>query len=328
MLHSTMSLLGMTGGLALTLTACDPGLDSDDLEALEPETELELRSGGDWGCRTCGYSNSPMFGVHPIDRFAHKDGSLWAELKLTALQSPGGDRYPVLADAHAFVADTPTGLVQGMGLSGWSLVLDDGVIERLVQITAYQEHPDWVDGQWIPTYGLAYFDPADPESPLLNVCPGLPPDETSVVLLTDELYDIEGKTVHPNEPGWVTMACRGHALAKMKFMGHDPNDQYDSSWQQRQAALKMITADYCGKGLSFTAVGQPLAWIDERGNFPEHLLPSVDGVEARWSEDGALCLDTPRLVPREEVDDWCSIPVCGGDASLEDARWVSLLPKP
>ena len=231
MLRTTLSMLGSALGLATTLAACDSRPIPD--EALE----TSLRGGGGWGCPTCGYSNSPFFGTIPLDRVRtgpDKGGA--GEVRLVALESPLGVQHAARVDVQALVADTPAGPVEGGALQGWSLVLDDGTGELLVGISSYEEHPDWVTGQLIPSYGLAYDDPVDPDHPLVNVCPGIGPDETSVVLISDELYDVSTKQVLPNQPGWVTMACRGHALMKLKFLGHDPHDGYGSDWKQRQAA--------------------------------------------------------------------------------------------
>jgi hypothetical protein len=318
MLQSTLSMLGVACCLAMAVAACDAEPD---------QAELSFRpGGGGWGCPDCGYSNSPMFGPFPLDTYrVGRPPSGSTDLWLVALENPAGVPYPARVDVQELVAETPAGDVEGGALQGWSLVFDDGVAKRKVRISAFEQHLDWVDGDTIPTYGLAYREA--PEDPYVNVCPGIDADETSVVLITDELYDVETKTVDPGQTGWVTMACRGHAIMKMKFMGHDPHDIYGSSWEQRQAALKMITADYCGEGHSFTTVGQPLAWIDELGNFPQGGVPSIDAVEARWSEDGALCLDQPRYVTPSEVAAFCKLPTCGGDIDLDDAQWMSFIPK-
>lgn len=325
-LHSIPNLLGLVCGLALTLPGCDPDDALDpDFDLVEPD--VALRAGGDWGCRTCGYTNSPFFGQLPIDRFITEGGPLGAPLKLAGLEDPSGERYPAQVDAQGFVAEGPSGPVREGALVGWTLVLASATDEQRVEITAFELHPDWVAGDPISTYGLAYYDPLDPDVPHVNVCPGLSLDETSVVLLTDELYDMTKKTVDPNQPGWVTMACRGHALAKLKLLGYDPHDAYHSKVEQRQAALKAITADYCGGGTSFTAVGQPLEWVDELGNFPASALSPAVTVEARWSEHGALCLDDPRFVPRTDVEALCSLPPCGGAVELDGARWLTVVPK-
>ncbi len=319
-MQATIGALGLACCLASTA-----GCDLEDGEGRDT-LEVSLRT-GDWGCRTCGYSNSPMFGTHALDRFIGEGGPAGADLKLTEGASPQGDRSSLRVQGQEIIVETPSGAVQGAALVGWSLVFTDGVSEFLVEVTAFQEHPDWVDGAMIPTYGLSYRDPQDPDGPALNVCPGLGLDHTSVVLITEELYDNAAKTVEPDQKTWVTMACRGHALMKLKFLGYDPNDGYGSSWEQRQAALKMLTADYCGEGHSFTTIGQPLSWVDELENFPAG--PYIDGiVEAKWTEDGASCLDDPRAVPRAEVESFCNPPPCDGDTDLDGARWLSVIPKP
>ncbi|MCA9652173.1 MAG: hypothetical protein KC501_19825 [Myxococcales bacterium] len=312
--------LGPSCCLALALLGCDPSEEEDGLV----DASFRLL---DWGCRDCGYKNSPTNGLHELGSFVVDKGLYGSGLAMTAAEDPAGNRFPVLVDGHAIVAETPSGAVMGAGLDGWSLVFEDpSGYELRVVVTAFAYHPDWVLGDPIPTYGLSYHDPKDPDAPLANVCPGRVPDETSVVLVADELYDEATKTVQPEQYGWVTMACGGHAVAKLKFLGHDPNDGYGSSWEQRQAALKMITADYCGTGQSFTQLGQPLMWVDELDNFPASALPYLGQVEARWSEEGALCLDEPRLVSRADVEDVCSIPTCDGDTDLGGARWLTLLP--
>jgi hypothetical protein len=326
-LSSTPTILGMALGLVLTL----PGCDHDDpfdpsRDGIELDPDASPRSGGDWGCRTCGYTNSPFLGQLPLDRFTVAGGPFSSQLELSAALDPTGQSYPVKVDAGQFVAHGPTGLVQGAGLVGWSLVFTDEHGEQRVTITAFAVHPDWVGGDPIFTYGLAHADPLSPDGTYVNVCPGLSPDETTVVLLNDELYDMATKEVTPDQWGWVTMACRGHALAKLALLGYGRYDAYQSTPPQRQAALKAITADYCGDGTSFTVVGQPLEWADELGNFRVSDLSPDSVVEARWSEDGAVCLNAPRLVPRAEVEAQCSLPWCDDDLELDGARWLTALP--
>jgi hypothetical protein len=102
--------------------------------------------------------------------------------------------------------------------------------------------------------------------------------------------------------------------------GHAP---YYTTLAQRQAMLKMFAADYCGTGRAFTVDGQPLQYRDSTHWYPGASTPSLPdswaarGVEALWSERGAVCLDTPRRVTREEVEAACpGIPTCGGPAGV------------
>jgi hypothetical protein len=66
-----------------------------------------------------------------------------------------------------------------------------------------------------------------------------------------------------------------------------------------QAALKMYSADYCGGGTPFTFPGEPLQWRDQNTSAPGmfYLSPHpTDTLEARWDENGALCIGDARLL--------------------------------
>jgi hypothetical protein len=123
------------------------------------------------------------------------------------------------------------------------------------------------------------------------------------VIIDGERYDAEAKTVSAtgaSADGWFNIACNGSALAKMKLLGNDPEytntaTTAQTTPAQRQATLKMITADYCGSGVSFTTIGEPLRWYNRSGSAtPDPSLPPALSSEAIWTESGALCLDVPR----------------------------------
>jgi len=117
-----------------------------------------------------------------------------------------------------------------------------------------------------------------------------------VVVFEGDRIDVERKTMGLQpEPDWFNLGCAGSALSKLYFMGEtvatQANPLDDASWQERQAMLKMLVADYCGTGLAFTVVGEPLLW---QGGRVSYALPPLD-LEARWNANGAICLGTPRL---------------------------------
>ncbi len=321
--------LGLACGLALSMAGCDEG-PSDDA-ALGPAGDLEFRpgggGGGGWGCRECNVGNTAHGGLFGIAEFAADPNQIQVPTpKLAGIEDPAGTRYPARVEADQFIAQTPAGDVMGGGLLGWTVVFSNGTFEQPIEITAFEFHPDWVLEDPIPTYGLAYMNLSLPEPELVNVCPDFIADETAVTLIMDERHDDTTNTVLPGEYGWAMMACQGHALAKMKFLGYDPNDAYGSLPEDRQATLRMITADYCGTGQSFTIVGQKLQWIDALGHFLEQDLPYLGAVEARWTDAGADCLDTPRYETRTNVEAVCNIPTCDGDPDIGGAPWVTLLP--
>src|SRR5262249_28907117 len=70
--------------------------------------------------------------------------------------------------------------------------------------------------------------------------------------------------VPPATDPWFNVACAGTSVAKMHLMRHtdasNPSGLYNTTRVQRQALLKMLAGDYCGKGKPFTVDGHPLLY--------------------------------------------------------------------
>lgn len=149
-----------------------------------------------------------------------------------------------------------------------------------------------------------------------NVCKNPPSREATDDILTmtgQNIYrtllfegdriDADHKWVTGVDTSWFNLGCAGSALAKMALTGHTEAahvaHQFDTSRDERQTMLKLLTADYCGGGKSFTVAGQPLNWRDDRGTMKllaQLMTPPQPLVrEARWTPSGAACLDAPRI---------------------------------
>lgn len=96
------------------------------------------------------------------------------------------------------------------------------------------------------------------------------------------------------DDSWINLGCASHTLAKMLLTRNTFHSQRPQPrrWEQRQATLKMLVADYCGGGIPFTVAGQKLVW---QGDLVDYVRPASE-LEARWNENGATCLHVPRLV--------------------------------
>lgn len=299
-------------------------------EGTEIEDDDALRSGGGggsgtgWGCRTCGYSNSPILGNYALEEFVMPGTDVPpGELRLKSIFDPNGVEIDVAVVGNKFVATKSGVTYTGSQTEGWTLRFEDELGTPVdVDIFDYAEHPSWSDSQPVATYTLTYYDSGTDSD--FNLCPGMDEDLTSITILGGERYDGNAKTVVPGSSKWVTLACRGHALAKLRMMGYAPNDGYGSSPAQRQATLKMLTADYCGNGHSYTAIGTPLDWTNARGDFPQ-MTSEPSRLEAKWSHKGASCLDKPRHVARHQVACIGSLPKCSGDFTLGNHDWLTTL---
>ncbi len=94
-------------------------------------------------------------------------------------------------------------------------------------------------------------------------------------------------------------------------MNYGPQSDFDgaghpASLAQRQATLRMITADYRGDGHSYTQNGTPLHWENAAGTVAS---PGELGVmEAVWSAGGALLPRSPARLAG--ADAACDLPAC------------------
>ncbi|KIG12191.1 hypothetical protein DB30_01827 [Enhygromyxa salina] len=313
----------LTCGLA-PLAGCDEA---------QPDDDTELR-GLSYDCPRwrCGYNTSEVNGkslqeLH-LGGLANADG-----VKLVGFFPPAGLllNWTLTTEGDALVARGGLfgkGKLRGHALVGSILLLrvESNLLVPVV-IAGYEEVDSWAtDGAPQAAYALIYPDLAQP---LLqkSVCKGslIDPLQASVVILAGERYDLETKTVIPNQSNWITLACAGSAAAKMALLGYGPHANFDDSGApaspaQRQATLKMITADYCGDGLAYTVDGTELIWENQSGTVVPTTTSDLSAPEAIWTDAGALCLDVPRAADPSEVA--CALPSCDS-LSLDDGEWAS-----
>lgn len=309
----------------LTLAGCD----QPDSEVISERSWVYYTDCSNW---RCGYNTSEINGKSLQE--LHLGGQPNADgVELVGFLPPLGVllNWQLGVDGDELVARgglLGNSTLRGLGLLGSIMLIqiEDGLVVPVI-IAGYQRVDSWAsNGESVAAYALVY---ADLHQPLLqrSICKGtlLDPLQASVVVLAGERYDLDGKTVIGDQPGWITLACAGSAAAKMSLLGYGPHAKFTDatpppSLDQRQATLKMITADYCGDGHSYTVDGTLLDWENQSGTVTLDPDAGPGALEAIWTADGARCLDTPRLVDPSEVG--CSLPSC--DAfTLDDGEWAS-----
>jgi hypothetical protein len=176
-------------------------------------------------------------------------------------------------------------------------------------------------GDPIWTYRLVWTDnPAMVCTP--SGCPAVCPlitseegwDEPHVeaIFFEGDRYDRRNRTVSAieDEAGteWFNVACIGSTPAKMhvfRFTTVASYLTYQSEQLDRTAVLKMFGGDYCGRGKAFTVIGTAVKWQNAPGwrNLYKGFPPIDD--EAVWDENGAVCLDVPRMGDDEDLaEEW------------------------
>ena len=242
----------------------------------------------------------------------------------------GNYKLDVVDDELVAVGAGPT--LRGHALIGATIVVKPSGLLALplpITILGYDEIPSWAAGAPpVATYALLYPDLGSLLG-LRNVCNGdlLDTLATAATVLGGETYDLASKTVQPDRARWLTIACAGSAAAKLRLLGYGPQSDFDGEGNpatvaQRQATLKMITADYCGTGESYTQNGTPLLWENADGTVQP--TGSAGAREAVWSADGALCLDATRIAGAAVG---CALPSCAS-VGPDAGEWQTHLPAP
>jgi hypothetical protein len=103
---------------------------------------------------------------------------------------------------------------------------------------------------------------------------------------------------HTDDPTKFTFACRRKgALAKCVDDGYRPWASHGDAplAPYHQACVRMIRADYCGDGISYTTNGRLVNLYDNLGIQTD---TNPWNVEAEWMPSGARCLTTHRRASR------------------------------
>jgi hypothetical protein len=318
--------------LALLASSCT------ETEVTSELGDVELRC--PYCCQTCT-NNSPRvndYGIPEINLagLENADG-----VTLQGILSPDDDLFVLDVVDDAFVARDGQGAIVAnqLGVIGWKIrVRLPGNVFREVKIFGMDRTiSSWAsNGTPMTGYALGYFDPG--LNDWVNVCPeDQDPEAVSVTLIAGETYDSELKLVTGGMLDWVTIACEGQAVYKMKRMNYGPNQDFDGDGNpateaQRQATLKMITADYCGDGNSHTAQGTPIHWrnfYESVDSFPYEQSPAPT-IEALWGHEGAVCLTDPRLEATDPHPELlgCDLPLCEEVEGLVEYEWMTWTPTP
>ena len=108
-----------------------------------------------------------------------------------------------------------------------------------------------------------------------------------------------------NDPNVFTFACDLAALAKCVKWGYNPQrskqecDGAGNCKQQQlddwhEACIRLVTADYCGDGVSHTRNGTPIDIYDNLNI--QTRSGNLRGLEADWTANGARCIRQTRWV--------------------------------
>lgn len=148
-----------------------------------------------------------------------------------------------------------------------------------------------VDGQRLYTFEHVYNGSG--AKPIMNCDADLDPKVASThsyaMILTADI-DIDDKGTVSDVPNTIFFGCLSGGVGKAGYWGYP---RHTRSRVEFESAIRMVRADYCATGSSFTAPGQRLD-IEDRWGVNGFVNPASP-TEAIWGTAGALCVATPRL---------------------------------
>lgn len=160
-----------------------------------------------------------------------------------------------------------------------------------------------------------------PGTPYLGVCGA----GGSLEAVVYEDLHVDMKTGEGAKVGNViNLACLSGAVGKAATWGYK---SYELGVQKFIGAVRMIRADYCGDGDSWTKPGTEID-LQDTWNIHKFYEPT-NKTEALWNHKGALCLTVPRREEFKATDVLCGgkvLPDCADD-TLGTVPWATLWTK-
>ncbi|HEY0136659.1 MAG TPA: ADYC domain-containing protein [Nannocystis sp.] len=296
----------------LLATACDaePELEAPDQPDQNgpEEAPVELRPGVANGSGV--YLNTSVIGADEVDLTK----VLHAEVKLVSVKIKVGNKLQLLDSVWAVEGEL-FGKIGATTYSG-SAFLGAEVRVRLytqkyynveVPYTIATFTPATVDE--MPRYTFKYWDGSAhkylcaPDS--VEAAAAIVLDSFSVNKTTGDI------TTRPNT---IYLGCASGAVGKAPTWGYTP---WGLGLADFEAMVRMVRADYCGDGVSWTVPGRAVTIEDVWGI--NSFAAQAGATEAIWGPSGALCIGQPRepsITAASVVCGGVPVPACPADVSL------------
>jgi hypothetical protein len=262
-----------------------PGCDPADQAGFATDEEVTLRPGSGAGGV---WLNTSAIGGHAFSEIDLKGGKHDGVQLKQVLIKEAGDTWGV-ADKVEFVngqMQVRRGIkvYSGQALLGskWQLDLLAGQVVTPTEIR--------ISGVTSPKAGeFRYsFEYTDADDVVVPLCPADAEGKTTAVPIKDITVDIDTGVLSPRA-NTLYLACTSGALGKAVTWGYRP---WERSLDDYEAAVRMVRADYCYDGTSWTVPGTPIA-IRDPWNINK-FASQLDPTEAVWGRDHLHCLAMPR----------------------------------
>lgn len=293
---------------ALALAGCVDGALGAGDEPAPPESVAVQHFGEDCPNFACG-QNGPSLSNRAFHELSELHLPNREGFTLGMLEKSGVSYEPRVSgwELRAYPSAGPA--LTGVALKNafFTVSHGDGRSYRvwIADVTTMPIYAGPLKGTLIPQYILKWVEttPGAPAGHYVNLCANPPTgayrEDTlfqhgeSTLIFEGNRYDAQQKLVLRGSTTWFNLGCAGHALSKLLLTGHTSISGQATRLEQ-QTVLKMLVADYCGDGQSFTVAGEPLYWRTQ--NLYMDFISQPESLEGRWGPDGPVCIDNYRLL--------------------------------
>lgn len=299
-----LGTLATFGAAVLLLAGCGNNLNTTENlgEAASADSEDNGRGLNGRGLNGRGLNGRGLNGrgLNGVSLSGVSDGS--ASLGDVTLNATRFSRQS--ADGHMFYGRAIVGAV-------FNGILDDGssLALRIDGMTR-----DRVMGDGVYSYAVSY-QVMGGWNPLCGVdSSGAPVRAVPLAGMWNYGEGVEGGGSFIDDPSVFTFACEGYALAKCVELGYQPWEETlvctmrGCSWTSlapyHQACTRLLRADYCGDGLSYTLDGTTINLYDNIGVQAD---TERWAFEAEWDEGGARCATRERISGQAVPPCWSSL---------------------
>ncbi len=290
-------------GLGLA-AGCDLDEGEGDLGAvsLRPGTGSQ---GGVW-------LNTSAIGTQPFSEI-DLTGQVHDGIRFTGLlvALPNNQFVPAMPEVTAGNLSARVGatVYSGAALIGsrWQIDLVDGFVETPVELVITSHT------QITPQESRYSFETLNEQGVLTNICApdlhgnslAIPVGDLNVDDATGDM-GLRGNTLY--------LACMSGAVGKAIDWGYGP---WERTLPEFELATRMVRADYCLDGMSWTTDGTGVQVKDKWGT--NNFLRASDPNEVVWTRLGVACLNQPRAATYSAAQVTCDgqpLPPCATDTTL------------
>ncbi len=292
--------------LVFVAAACD--LEPEALEN-SPDAPVTLRPGG-IGNGGGVYLNTSVIGADELDLTK----ALHAEVRLVSVKIKEGGKLKLLDSVWADEGEL-FGKIGAVTYRGAQFLYAE-VRVRLYTQKYYNVEVPYTVATYIPAapggmprYTLKYWDGSSHK----YLCA---PDsvEQAAAIVLDSFTVNKTTGAVAARPKTLYLGCASGAVGKAPTWGYTP---WALGLADFEAMVRMVRADYCGNGVSWTTPGRAVTVQDVWGI--NSFAGSAGATEAIWGPDGALCIGTPRDPNVTAASVTCGgvrLPSCPADVSL------------